>query len=192
MLDQNPRNCPYAYSTINKSFDSRLKDDLDAILSRHRLGGWGTVLELMAGCGRNMELLGRHFSEVEMLERNNSMAAAIGRLSRRPGIIHQQDVRNFDWAERVERFDCIVGIWCLGYLSTQEIKHLLHGVRMALKPDGCIIFFESVLSASESTARLHAVEAQQNMVRASSYYVELFELAGLKVSESQSHNAWED
>lgn len=160
MLDQNPSNCPYFYSTINESFDRRLMEDLDAILRRCRVGRWGTALELMAGCGRNMELLGRHFAEVEMLERNKTMSAAIERLSCSPNVIHQQDIRYFNWSEKVEIYDCIVGIWCLSYLSTKEITQLLQGIKMALKPDGFVILFESVLQASESTARLHAVEAQ--------------------------------
>jgi hypothetical protein len=81
-LDNNPDNEPFDYSTINQSFHLRLTEDLDKVLKICRFKRNGTVFELMAGCGRNMDLLLAHFEKVEMLERINTMIKAIKKLSK--------------------------------------------------------------------------------------------------------------
>jgi hypothetical protein len=83
-LDNNPDNEPFDLSTINQSFHRRLTEDLDKVLKSCRFKRNGTVLELMAGCGRNMDLLLAHFEKVEMLERINTMIKAIKKLSKKP------------------------------------------------------------------------------------------------------------
>ena len=76
-LDNNPDNEPFEYSTMNWSFHLRLTEDLEKVLKSCRFNSKGTVLELMAGCGRNMYLLSDYFGQVEMLERNETMVNAI-------------------------------------------------------------------------------------------------------------------
>jgi ubiquinone/menaquinone biosynthesis C-methylase UbiE len=45
------------YSTLNQSFHRTLTRDLGLVLKSCRYKRKGAVLELMAGCGRNMGLL---------------------------------------------------------------------------------------------------------------------------------------
>jgi hypothetical protein len=51
---------------------------------------------------------------------------------------------------------------------------------MALKPDGYIILFESILPIDTDTHALHAEIEQQNCIRTSEFYLNLFKRAGLK------------
>jgi hypothetical protein len=80
-LDNNPDHKPFDYSTLNQSFHLTLTGDLEKVMKNCRFKRNGTVLELMAGCGRNMDLLFDYFGKVEMLERNESMIKAIKNLS---------------------------------------------------------------------------------------------------------------
>jgi hypothetical protein len=54
------------------------------VLKSCRFKNKGTVLELMAGCGRNLDLLYDYFAKVEMLERNERMVKAIKNLDEKP------------------------------------------------------------------------------------------------------------
>jgi phospholipid N-methyltransferase len=152
----------------------------------------GTVLELMAGCGRNMELLMPHFSKVEMLERNISMTKAIKNLSNKPSVVYEQDVRDFRWDLKLQSYDCIFCVWGLGYLSRADNLHMLAGITRAIKPNGFIIFFESVLPFGVTEDRFHDTLQQQNVVRRLGYYNELFTQAGLSVFEEKRYGAWDD
>jgi hypothetical protein len=66
-----------------------LTHDLDKALKSCRFKRKGTVLELMAGCRRNMELLSAYFANVEMLERNETMAKAIKSHFRKPSAVYE-------------------------------------------------------------------------------------------------------
>ena len=96
-LDENPYNSPYNYSTINRKLDIMLQKDLELILKACSLSKKGTVLELMAGCGRNLGLLRSYFGRVEMLERNLTMVKAIKKLISNPDAIYSEDIRGFEW-----------------------------------------------------------------------------------------------
>jgi phospholipid N-methyltransferase len=133
----------------------------------------GTVLELMAGCGRNMDVLLPYFANYEMLERNNSMTTAIKNLSNKPNAVYEQDVRDFRWEQKLQCYACIFCIWGLGYLTRADNMHMLDGIKRAIKPNGFIIFFESVISNGETKDRFHDTFKQQNVVRRSGYYNEL-------------------
>jgi hypothetical protein len=54
-------------------------------------------------------------------------------------------VRDFNWSLKDKNYDCIFCIWGLGYLKREENMVMLAGIKMALKPEGSIIFFESIL-----------------------------------------------
>jgi ubiquinone/menaquinone biosynthesis C-methylase UbiE len=127
-----------------------------------------------------------------MLERNATMAKAIQGQGGKPGAVYEQDVRDFQWGQKAQSYDCIVCIWGLGYLTRADNQHMLEGIKRALKPKGSIIFFESVLPLGETGARLHDTVEQQNVVRSMGYYTELFTQAGLSVVEEKRHEAWND
>jgi hypothetical protein len=61
-LDNDPNNCAFEYSTLNQSLHRTLTETLDKVLKSCRFKSKGTVLELMAGCGRNMDHLLPHFA----------------------------------------------------------------------------------------------------------------------------------
>lgn len=162
------------------------------VLKSCRFKTKGTVLELMAGCGRNMDLLSEYFSQVEMLERNESMIKAIKNLDRKPRAIYEQDVKNFNWGQKAQTYDCIFCIWGLGYLNRDENIQMLAGIKKALKPKGSIIFFESVLQCRETQERFFDTLEQQNLVRSMEYYKQLITKAGLRLIEDIRYNAWDD
>ena len=75
----------------------RLQKDLKVIMKASSFSKKGNVLELMAGCGRNLGLLRSFFGRVEMLERNISMVRAIQKLNSNPDAVYCEDVRSFEW-----------------------------------------------------------------------------------------------
>ena len=75
-LDNNPENSPYAYSTINESFHRVLTEQANNCLNILRRKS-GTCIELMGGVFRNGALLKKHFSKVEVIERNATMVKEI-------------------------------------------------------------------------------------------------------------------
>ena len=97
-----------------------------------RFKGKGVCIELMGGVFRNGPLLRSLFSEVEVLERNDTMVYEIKKLKKGPDTIHQEDVRYFDWTSRAERYQCVFGVWCLCYLNKRDSIALLCGIRKAL------------------------------------------------------------
>jgi tRNA1(Val) A37 N6-methylase TrmN6 len=81
----------------------------------------GTVLELMAGCGRNSSLLHTFFNNVEMLERNETMVRAIEQMhADKPIIVHHESVQQFAWQQHIQEYECVICVWGLGYLSSYE------------------------------------------------------------------------
>ena len=191
-LDNNPDSSAFVYSTLNQSFHRTLTRDLDKVLKSCQFKTKGTVLELMAGCGRNMDLLSTYFEKVEMLDRNESMIKAIKNLGCKPWAVYEQDVKDFEWDQRPQTYDGIVCIWGLGYLSRADNVLMLKGIKRALKPKGSIIFFESVLPLGETEDRFHDTIEQQNVVRRLGYYNELFTHAGLRLFEEKRYQAWDD
>ena len=88
----------------------------------------GVCIELMGGVFRTGLLLRSIFSEVEVLERNDTMVYEIKKLKKGPDTIHQEDVRYFDWTSRAERYQCVFGVWCLCYLNKRDSIALLCGI----------------------------------------------------------------
>ena len=43
------------------------------------------------------------------------------------------------------RYDCILGVWCLGYLDITEHETVLTGMQGSIKSSGFIILMEPVL-----------------------------------------------
>ena len=43
------------------------------------------------------------------------------------------------------RYDCILGVWCLGYLNITEQETVLARMQGSIKPSGYIILMEPVL-----------------------------------------------
>ena len=56
-------------------------------------------------------------------------------------------IQDFDWPE--ERFDTIIGIWCLGYLNYIDRFNTLVGIQKALKEGGHVILFKAVTQVNE-------------------------------------------
>ena len=92
-------------------------------------------------------------------------------------------MKEFNWSQKARSYDCIFCIWGLGYLKRADNMVMLAGIKRALKPNGFIIFFESILRYDETKSRLHDTIEQQNVVRSRDYYFELFQQAGLRVSK---------
>ena len=111
---------PFVLTTLCRDFHEHLVEQSDKIIRKCRFKRKGRVIELMAGCGRNNDLLRQHFGEVEMLERNESMVEAIKRLPTKPDKVHHEDLRQFDWSALPKAYQCVFSVWCLGYLSKAE------------------------------------------------------------------------
>jgi hypothetical protein len=64
-------------------------------------------------------------------------------------------VKDFRWDQKAQSYDCIFCIWGLGYLRRADNMHMLAGIKRAIKPNGFIIFFESILPFGETKDRFH-------------------------------------
>ena len=91
-------------ATFNLSFHNHLMVPQEDAIKGCRFKIKGTCLELMAGCGRNNKLLRKYFFKVEMLERNLSMVEDIKKCTPLPDKVHHQDVRDFDWVQRADKY----------------------------------------------------------------------------------------
>ena len=101
------------------------------------------VLELMAGIGRNYEVLRNYFTNIEMLEQSESMYKHIHKSVH----VRKVKIQEFKWPK--EEYDCVVGVWCLCYLSTYEYGVQIKNIEESLQIGGHLILFEPVLSKRE-------------------------------------------
>ena len=83
-------------------------------------------------------------------------------------------MRHFDWENRQQEYQCVFGVWCLCYLTKKESIALLTGIKKALKPDGDLILFESILPSKETADKFNETEEQQMVVRLYERYTRLF------------------
>lgn len=97
----------------------------------------------MAGCGRNAAVLNRFFKKVHMVE------AVEKNVKWWPKYVKANNCRVQDYDFGESRFDCIVGVWCLSYLNTDDRQELLTNIFMSLRPRGYLILFEPVLRKDE-------------------------------------------
>ena len=101
------------------------------------------VLEVMSGIGRNYPVLKGKFDEIEMLEGSKLMMSD----NKHDVIRHEQRIENFEWPEY--KYECVVGVFCLGYLSGDDLVNALIGMRKSLKYFGRIILMEPILNETE-------------------------------------------
>ena len=72
---------------------------------------------------------------------------------------HEKRIQEFDWMSN--RYDCICGCWCFGYLNREDRENAMVGVTSALKEDGYFVIFEAVLKENDSAQqRLHDIKKQ--------------------------------
>ncbi len=82
----------------------------------------GKVLELMAGYGRNYPVLKKNFRHVEMLDGS----AEMWEHNNHPVTKHFLKIEDFKWP--VDEYDCVLGVWCLCYLSGERLLDALAGM----------------------------------------------------------------
>ena len=93
---------------------------------------------------------------------------------------HEIRIQEFDWMS--QRYDCIIGVWCLGYLNQEERENVMTGITTALKNDGYVILFEAVLKEDDTAdQRLHNIRKQQLMIRKEEFYTNFFKEHGFKI-----------
>ena len=93
------------------------------------------------------------------------MVKAIQKLELAPDQIHHKDVRSFNWDERPKRYQCVFGVWCLGYLKKKHCMAMLCGIKRVVQPKGFIILFEAILKQYEIVERLGGEIETQEVVR---------------------------
>ena len=134
------------------------------------------VLELMAGYGRNYEVLAKKFKHVEMLDGS----AQLTQKNPHPVVKHVEYVQKFEFP--AETFDCVVGVFCLCYLTEREIEKLLPKMEESLTVLGYIVLVEPVLKVEEGDRDRQLPEQRQHMaIRSAKYYSRLFRNNKVKV-----------
>ena len=134
------------------------------------------VLEVMAGYGRNYEVLAQKFEQVEMLDGSEELS----KINRHPVVKHVQYIQKFVFP--LHTYDCIVGVFCLCYLSEKEIEKLLPQMEESLTILGSIVLMEPVLKVTEDNNPRKLPEQRQHMaIRSAKYYTRLFRQLQLKV-----------
>ena len=137
----------------------------------------------MAGHGRHGGLLKRSFRQVEMLEQSPSMTKGYDENI----IKHETRIQAFEWPG--EKYQCIMGCWCFGYLDHLDREDALTGIYKALKTDGFLVFFESVVDKDSLVdAKRHWLQDQQLIERREEFYDKFFERAGFEVIHSVRYN----
>ena len=122
----------------------------------------------MAGCGRNATLLKQYFHRVSLMDSGKIM------VDQWPRNItgHHKKVQDFSFGE--QRFDCIIGVWSLCYLNTNDRGQLIDRIFRSLRPQGFLILFEPVLRKDEpQVERLHKWREQQMVIRSQKAFQQL-------------------
>ena len=97
----------------------------------------------MAGDGRNFSTLKDFFTNIEMLEQAKKLTDKMNKNV----IKHVVKIQDFEWP--LDKFDCIVGVWCLSYLGYKDRNDFMLNAEKSLKEGGHILLFEPVLSKNE-------------------------------------------
>ena len=74
----------------------------------------------MAGYGGNYSVLLNFFTEIEMLEQSQDYANHMPEEVKKYVVM----VQNFSWPK--DRYQCIVGVWCLCYLNYEDQCQLIN------------------------------------------------------------------
>ena len=97
------------------------------------------MIELMAGFGRNYVCTKSFFKNIEMLDGSSEMTKHMS-----PKVIrHQCKLEEFEWPN-YEKYDCILGVFCLGYLTDKQILEIFSAAKRSLKAKGKLIMLEPV------------------------------------------------
>ena len=97
------------------------------------------MIELMAGYGRNLDSTKNFFKNIEMLDGSSEMTKCLPRRV----IRHQCKLEEFEWPN-YEKYDCILGVFCLGYLTDKQILEIFSAAKRSLKAKGKLIMLEPV------------------------------------------------
>ena len=86
---------------------------------------------------------------------------------------HETRIQDFEW--RPERYDCICGCWCFGYLNQEERQNAIVGITNSLKDNGYFVIFEPILEETDTAQeKLHHDEEQQLYIRREEFYDKFF------------------
>ena len=105
------------------------------------------VLEVMAGIGRNYEVLARWFEQVEMLDGSQELSDK----NEHPVVKYVEYLQKFKW--QCNSYDAVVGVFCLCYLTDQEIEQVVLKMEESLTEFGNIVLMEPVLMSHELVDR---------------------------------------
>ena len=136
----------------------------------------GKVLELMAGYGRNYPVLKKNFRHVEMLDGS----AEMWEHNNHPVTKHFLKIEDFKWP--VDEYDCVLGVWCLCYLSGERLLDALAGMEKSVKELGYIVLMEPVLAEDSVHETVQWDEnCPDEQARKQSWYERQFKRLGIKV-----------
>ena len=122
---------PYTASIDNPEFDRVMQNRLRYILDKFKIkenGKRDRVLEIMAGCGRNAQLLKQYFWKISMLD---AVKENVESCPRYVEGFHMK-VQEFNFVEH--RYDCILGVWTLCYLNFADRKEVLENIYRSIRP----------------------------------------------------------
>ena len=134
------------------------------------------MLELMAGYGRNYPVLKKNFRHVEMLDGS----AEMWEHNNHPVTKHFLKIEDFKWP--VDEYDCVLGVWCLCYLSGERLLDALAGMEKSVKELGYIVLMEPVLAEDSVHETVQWDEnCRDEQARKQSWYERRFKRLGIKV-----------
>ena len=124
----------------------------------------------MAGYGRNLPVLQKKFNNIEMLDGAEDMASGMPQNVTK----HVQYIQEFNWPE--QKYDCVVGVFCLSYLDEEEIDTVLNKMYLSLNHFGYIVLMEPVLQVEEDVKeRQQKITEQKMTIRSVKYYKKRFQ-----------------
>ena len=103
-----------------------------------------TVLEVMAGFGRNYDVLEKKFKNIEMLDGSKELSDQ----NKHPVVKHVSYIQKWQWPS--DMYDAVVGVFCLCYLKDSELAPVLQKMENSLNDLGYIILMEPVLKPTET------------------------------------------
>ena len=77
----------------------------------------GTIIELMAGMGRNYTVYQSLFKKFEMLDGSRNLLRLV---KVQDVVLHKQSLQEMRWPS--QKYECILGYICLGYLDKLEVN----------------------------------------------------------------------
>lgn len=116
----------------------------EQFLNRIRKEGFGTLLEIGAGPGRDS----LYFHDNGLQVTTTDFSEEMVRLCKAKGLpdVHQMDLRDLSFESN--RFDAVYSLNCLLHIPKAEIPAVLQQIRRLLKPNG--LFFYGVYGGQDS------------------------------------------